>query len=144
MPACHEVDGKPYLDKSLTGWSGKCPSTHECLEKTSDGEVLLHGYAVKCHVASSKKVRNSMVLFQIFVEPWSTKMRSSNSSARGPLTPSDAQIAFGFIWKVSIHQRNLEMTSDGEVLLHGYAANVAPSNIRIRNPEVLFLIFVEP
>ena len=32
-----------------------------------------------------------------------------------------AQIAFGFIWEVSIHSWSLEMTSDGEVLLHGYA-----------------------
>ena len=35
--------------------------------------------------------------------------------------PYFAQIAFGFIWKVSIHSGSLEMPSDGEVLIRGYA-----------------------
>ena len=53
---------------------------------TSDGEVLLHGYAVKCDVAPSKKIRNPNVLSPIFVDPWSKKIRSPNSSALNPLT----------------------------------------------------------
>ena len=28
MPACHEDDGKPFLHKSPSDSSGKCPSTH--------------------------------------------------------------------------------------------------------------------
>ena len=53
-----------------------------------------------------------------------------------------AHIAFAFIWKVSIHSRSLEMTSDGEVPLHGYAVNceVAPSKtVGIRRFCFLFL-----
>ena len=42
---------------------------------TSDGEVLLHGYAVKCDVAPSKTIRNPKVLSPIFADPWSRKMR---------------------------------------------------------------------
>ena len=52
---------------------------------TSDGEVLLHGYAVKCDAAPSKTIRNPKVLSPIFADPWSRKMRSPNSSARSPL-----------------------------------------------------------
>ena len=29
VPACHEDGGKPHLQKSPSGSSGKCPSTHE-------------------------------------------------------------------------------------------------------------------
>ena len=53
---------------------------------TSDGEVLLHGYAVKCDVAPSKIIRNPKVLPPVFVDPWSKKIRSPNYSARNPLT----------------------------------------------------------
>ena len=53
---------------------------------TSDGEVLLHGYAVKCDVAPSKTIKHEKVQSPIFVDPWSKKMRSPNSSNRNPLT----------------------------------------------------------
>ena len=36
---------------------------------TSDGDVLLHGYAVKCDVAPSRTVENPNVLPSIFVDP---------------------------------------------------------------------------
>ena len=51
------------------------------LEMTSDGEVLLHWYVVKCEVAPSKTNRNPKVWSPNFVDPWSKKMRSPNSSA---------------------------------------------------------------
>ena len=90
MPACHEVGGRPYPHKSPSGSSEKCPSL-----MTSDGEVLLHGYAVKCDVAPSKTIRNPKVLSLIFADQWSRKMRSPNSSARSPL-PRDLS-GLGFI-----------------------------------------------
>ena len=69
MPACHEDGGKPYLRTSPSVSSGKV-SIHSCsLELTSDGEVLLHGYAVKCDVAPSKTIRNPKVLSPICVDP---------------------------------------------------------------------------
>ena len=61
---------------------------------TSDGEVLLRGYAVKCDVAPSKTRRHPKVLSPIFVEPWSKKIRSSNSSARNPLTRDLSSLGF--------------------------------------------------
>ena len=36
---------------------------------TSDEEVLLHGYAVKCDVAPSKKIKNPQVLTPILADP---------------------------------------------------------------------------
>ena len=65
MLACHEDDGKPSLHKSPSTSSGKCLS----ILVTSDGEVLLHGYAVKCDVAPSKTIRKPKVLSLIFVDP---------------------------------------------------------------------------
>ena len=61
---------------------------------TSDGEVLLHGNAVKCDVGPTKTIRNPEVLSPIFADPWSTKMRSPNSSARGPLARDLSGLAF--------------------------------------------------
>ena len=29
MPACDEVGGRPYIHRSVSGSSGKCPSIHE-------------------------------------------------------------------------------------------------------------------
>ena len=59
-----------------------------------------------------------------------------------------AHIAFGFIWKVSIHSWSLEMTSDGEVLLHGYALKfvVAPiqNNQESRQSGLQFLSNHDP
>ena len=57
-----------------------------------------------------------------------------------------AQIAFGFIWKVSIHSCSLEMTSDGEILLHGYASkcDVAPSNTIRKTKGFDLQLFAEP
>ena len=53
---------------------------------TSDGEVLLHRYAVKCDVAPSKIIRIPTVMSPIVVDPWSKKIRSPNSPVRNPLT----------------------------------------------------------
>ena len=53
---------------------------------TSDGEVLLHGYAVKCDVAPSKTIGNPKVVVPIFTDPWSRKIRSPSTrdlSGRG-------------------------------------------------------------
>ena len=61
---------------------------------TSDGEVLLHGYAVKCDVAPSRIIRNPKVLSPIFVDPWSKKLRYPNSSARNPLTRDLSGLGF--------------------------------------------------
>ena len=55
-------------------------------EITSDGDVLLRGYAVKWDVAPSSTIKNPRVLSSIFADPWSRKMRSLKSSARSPLT----------------------------------------------------------
>ena len=35
----------------------------------SGGEVLLHGYAVKCDVAPSKTIKNPKVVSPILVDP---------------------------------------------------------------------------
>ena len=56
------------------------------LSMTSDGELLLHGFAVKCDVAPSKTIRNPKVSSPILADPWSKKMRSPNYSAHGPRT----------------------------------------------------------
>ena len=56
------------------------------LEMTSDGEVLLHGYAVECDVAPSKTKRKQKFFSPILVDPWSKKMRSQISSALNPHT----------------------------------------------------------
>ena len=61
---------------------------------TSDGEILLHGYAVKCDVAPSKIIRNSKVLSPMFVDPWSKKTRSPTSSACNPLTRDRSGLGF--------------------------------------------------
>ena len=64
------------------------------MEMTSDGEVFLHGYAVKCDVAPSKIIRNPNVLAPIFVDPWSNMIRSPNSSAPSPLTRVLSSLGF--------------------------------------------------
>ena len=46
------------------------------------------------NAAPSKTIINPMVLSPIFVEPWSKKIRSSNSSARNPLTRDLSGLGF--------------------------------------------------
>ena len=86
MPAYHEDDGKSCLHESPSDSSEMYPSTHEAWKMTSDGEVLLHGYAVTYEVAPSKTISNPKAWSPMFVEPSSKKIRSPNSSAHNPLT----------------------------------------------------------
>ena len=58
-------------------------------------EVFSHLNAVKCDVAPSKIISNPKVLSQMFVDPWSKKTRSPNSSDRNPLTRDLS--GFGFV-----------------------------------------------
>ena len=51
------------------------------MERYSYTDMLL-----KCYVAPSKIIRNPKVLSPIWVDPWSKKIRSPNSSALNPLT----------------------------------------------------------
>ena len=61
---------------------------------TSDGDVLVHGHAVKCDVAPTKTIRNPKVLSPIFADPWSKKIRSQNYSARNPVTRDLSGLGF--------------------------------------------------
>ena len=61
---------------------------------TPDGELLSHEKAVKCDVAPSNTIRNPKVLSPSFVDPWSRKIRSPNSSARNPLTRDLSGLGF--------------------------------------------------
>ena len=86
MPACPGRWWKTIYAQIVLGFIWHVSVHSWSLEMTSDGEVLLHGYAVKCEVAPSKTIRNPKVWSPIFVEPWSKKMRSPNSSALSPPT----------------------------------------------------------
>ena len=94
MPAYHVDDGKPYPHKSPSGSSGKCASIHEVwkwlpMERYSCMDMLS-----KCDVAPSKTIINPKVLSPIFVDPWSKKMSSPNSSALNPLTRDLSGLGF--------------------------------------------------
>ena len=61
---------------------------------TTDGEVILHGFAVKCDVAPSLTMRHSKILNPVFVDPWSKKIRSPCSLARNLLTRDLSVLGF--------------------------------------------------
>ena len=94
MLAYHEDDGRPCLHESPSDSSEMYPSTHEVWKMTSDGEVLLHGYAAKCEVAPSKMFRHPEVWSPFFVDPSSKKMSSPNASALNPLTRDLSGLGF--------------------------------------------------
>ncbi len=82
-PACHENGGEACLHKSLSGSSGKCPSTHE-FWKWLPMERYLLGFAAHCDVAPSETMGNPKVLSPILGEPWSKQISSSNFTALNP------------------------------------------------------------
>ena len=94
MHAYHVDDGKPHLLTSPLDSSGKCPSSHEvweCLlmEKYSYLDMLSN--VMPLHPRQSGIQR---CLSSIFVDPWSAKTRSPNSSARDPLTRDLSSLDF--------------------------------------------------
>ena len=106
------------------GWSSKCQE-----------KLLEQSYV---HLSSVWSCGPVTSLFKVC-------MRWNACMSRVWWKAMSTQIAFGFIWKVSINSWSLAMTSDGEVLLHGYAVkyDVAPSKTN-RKPKALYPIFADP